>query len=275
MTADKHEYHGTCARAVGEALLFLDNVLTRDLTFTEKESPRDLVSAADIAVHNLICRKLQPSGIPILSEEHAASRAAIPAAQGLRWVLDPVDGTTNFAARIPLFGVSLGLMEGLTFCAGAFGMPATRELFYTVNADASYLNDARLRPERRTLATSLVGACFSSRGRNSQECRDREFRVFGMANDRSRGCVRLGSAGVTICYTAAGKLGAAYAVHSWIWDVAAALAIAQAAGCRVLVAADDGQPSVSCIVGRGEVVEELKGLLQDVLGFTTWTESEA
>jgi fructose-1,6-bisphosphatase/inositol monophosphatase family enzyme len=153
-------------------------------------------------------------------------------------------------------------------------MPATRELFYTVTADASYMNEARLRPEPRTLATSLVGACFSSRGRNSQECRDREFRMFGMANDRSRGCVRLGSAGVTICYAAAGKLGAAYAVHGWIWDLAAAIAIAQAAGCRVLVAADVGQPSISCIVGRGDVVDELRRLLQDVVGVTSWTEPD-
>ena len=265
-------YHGICARAVGQALLFLETVSSRDLTFSEKESPRDLVSAADLAIHNLICQELASSGIPVISEESVASHIAVTGARELRWLLDPIDGTTNFSARIPLYGISLGLMHGEAFDAGAFGMPATRELFYTVSSDASYLNDARLRPDGRSMVGSLVGACFSSRGNSTPQSRASEFRVFGTINDRSRGCVRLGSAGVSICYTAAGKLGAAYGIAGKIWDVAAALSIAKAAGCRIMTGPAQDPLAISYVVGHGEVVTEIHSILQDELGITSWRE---
>jgi myo-inositol-1(or 4)-monophosphatase len=265
-------HHGTCARTVAKALLFMETMSSRELTFTEKESPRDLVSAADMAVHNLMCEELEPTGIPVVSEENAASHmlAAQPMAQC--WLLDPIDGTANFSARIPLYGVSLALMNGNAFMAGTFGMPATRELFYTVGPEASYLNDARLRPIRKTLATSLVGGCFSSRAKSTQQSRNDEFRLFGMINDRSRGCVRLGSAGVSICYTAAGKLGATYGIAGKVWDVAAALAIAQAAGCRILTAATPDPLATSYVVGQGDVVSEIRAVMRDELGITSWRE---
>lgn len=267
--------HGTCATAVGKALLFLETVSSRDLTFIEKESPRDLVSAADLAVHNLISQELKTSGIPLISEESVASHVATEGAYGLRWLLDPIDGTTNFAARIPLYGVSLGLMDGEAFRAGAFGMPATRELFYTVTPDASYLNDARLRREGRSMVGSLVGASFSSRGNTTAQSRASEFRVFGIINDRSRGCVRLGSAGVSICYTAAGKLGATYGIAGKVWDVAAALAIAQAAGCSIITAPSQDPLTISYVVGHGAVVQEIRAILESEIGITSWREVEA
>lgn len=268
-------HHGTCARAVGQALLFLETVSSHDLTFAEKESPRDLVSAADVAVHNLICQELTASEIPIISEESVASHPAITGAHRLRWLLDPIDGTTNFASRIPLYGVSLGLMDGKAFQAGAFGMPATRQLFYTVTPDTSYLNDARLRRETRSMAGSLVGACFSSRGSGTAQSRDSEFRVFGVINDRSRGCVRLGAAGVSVCYTAAGKLGATYGIAGKMWDVAAALAIARAAGCRIITAPAQDPLTISYVVGHGAVVQEIRAILESEIGITSWEEVEA
>jgi myo-inositol-1(or 4)-monophosphatase len=269
---NSHIYHGTCTQAVGKALLFLESISSRELTFTEKESPRDLVSAADMAVHNMMCHELAPTGIPLFSEENAASHAPASDSTAKRWILDPIDGTTNFAARIPLYGISLGFMEGETFIAGAFGMPATRELFYTVSHDASYLNDARLRSDHKTLAHSLVGACFSARAGTTQQAREKEFLAFGMVNDRSRGCVRLGSAGVSICYTAAGKLGAAYGIACRIWDVAAALAVAQAAGCRILTAQTADALAISFIVGHGDAASEIRTILREVVGVNSWQE---
>lgn len=266
------DYHGTCARAVGQALLFLETVSSRDLAFTEKESPRDLVSAADLAIHNLISQELEATGIPVVSEESAAAKADLIAGAGSRWLLDPIDGTTNFAARIPLYGVALGLMRGDAFDAGAFGMPATRELFYTVSPEASYLNDARLRSDARSLGGSLVGACFSSRGTFTAQAREAEFRVFGIINDRSRGCVRLGSASVSICYTAAGKLGATFGIAGRLWDVAAALAIARAAGCSIITSPTQDPLAISYVVGHGSVVHEIRSVIEGEMGITSWRE---
>jgi myo-inositol-1(or 4)-monophosphatase len=266
------EHHGTCARTVGKALLFLETVSSRDLTFTEKESPRDLVSRADLAIHNLIAQELDPYGVPVVSEENVSSHAAQGSCVGLRWLLDPIDGTTNFANRIPFYGISLGLMQGAAFVGGAFGMPMSRELFYTVSEDASYLNDARLRACPTILAASLVGACFSSRASSATWPREAEFRAFGLINDRSRGCVRLGSAAASICYAAAGKLGASYGINSKLWDVAAALAIARAGDCQVLVAQAADPLALSFVVGHGKVVAEIQSTLQAELGITSWTQ---
>ena len=264
------EHHGTCARTVGKALLFLETVSSRDLTFTEKESPRDLVSRADLAIHNLIGQELEPYGVPVVSEENVSSHAAQGSCVGLRWLLDPIDGTTNFANRIPFYGVSLGLMQGAAFVGGAFGMPMSRELFYTVSEDASYLNDARLRACPTTLAASLVGACFSSRASSATWPREAEFRAFGLINDRSRGCVRLGSAAASICYAAAGKLGASYGINCKLWDVAGALAVARAANCQVLTASANDPLAINFIVGHGDGVVTIQTILKGELGMNGW-----
>jgi len=266
------DHHGTCARAVGQALLFLETVSSRDLAFAEKETPRDLVSAADLSIHNLISKELEATGIPVISEESFVPKSDEIAGEGLRWLLDPIDGTTNFAARIPLYGVALGLMRGSAFDAGAFGMPATRELFYTASLDASYLNDSRLRSDPRTLGGSLIGACFSSRGAFTGQMRENEFRVFGVLNDRSRGCVRLGSAGVSICYTAAGKLGATFGIAGRIWDVAAAFAIARAAGCGIMTSPTHDPLALTYVVGHGSVVHAIRSVIEAELGITSWRE---
>lgn len=268
MTGSNH--HGTCARAVGRSLVFLETVSSRDLTFEEKESPRDLVSGADIAIHNLISQALEPSGIPVMSEENVESYSGQASGAGLRWLLDPIDGTANYAAHIPFYGVSLGLMRGQAFVAGAVGMPATRELFYTAADDASYLNDTRLRPAPSALAASLVNVSFSSRAGCAAGAREAEFRAFGLINDRSRGCVRLGSAAASICYAAAGKVGASYGINCKLWDVAAALAVARAANCHVLTATASDPLALSFIVGHGDIVGGIQSILQCELGMTEW-----
>lgn len=265
------DYHGTCARTVAKALLFLETVSQRDLAFTEKESPRDLVSRADLAIHNLISHELEPYGVPVVSEENDSQREMV-SHPGPYWLLDPIDGTTNFAHRIPFYGVSLGLMDRSSFVGGAFGMPMSRELFYTASEDASYLNDKRLRPCPTSLAASLVGACFSSRASGGTWPREAEFRAFGLINDRSRGCVRLGSAAASICYAAAGKLGASYGISIKLWDVAAALAIARAGDCQVLISQSADPLALSFVVGHGKVVAEIHSVLQDELAIVSWTQ---
>jgi len=151
-------------------------------------------------------------------------------------------------------------------------MPATLELFYTVSPEASYLNDARLRSDTRSLESSLVGACFSSGVTFAAQAREAEFRVFGIINDRSRGCVRLGSASVSICYTAAGKLGATFGIAGRIWDVAAALAIARAAGCRIMTSLSQDPLALSYVVGNGSVVHEIRSVIEAEMGITSWRE---
>jgi myo-inositol-1(or 4)-monophosphatase len=269
----KQGYHGICARVVSEALLLLEAMSSRQLTFSEKESPRDVVSSADIALHNFICRELAKVGGRVLSEESVAGTQIAPSSNEFEWVVDPIDGTANYVSGIPFFGVSVGLVAGGMFKAGAFGIPATSELFYTAADDASYRNDVRLKASERSLDDSLVGASFSSRGAPGPWSREDEFRVFQQINDSSRGCLRLGSAGASLCYAASGKLGAAYGVSVKIWDVAAALAVASAAGCRVRVAPSANPLALHCIVGNGESADQVEAILAKTLKIETWRNS--
>lgn len=267
----KQGYHGICARVVSEALLLLEAMSSRQLTFSEKESPRDVVSSADIALHNFICQELAKVGGRVLSEESIAGAQVAPSSTEDEWVVDPIDGTANYVSGVPFYGVSVGLIAGGCFKAGAFGMPATSELFYTAADDASYRNDVRLKAAERSLANSLVGASFSSRSAPGTWSREDEFRVFQRINDSSRGCLRLGSAGASLCYAASGKLGAAYGVSVKLWDVAAALAVASAAGCRVRIAPAANPLFIHCIVGNGSVADEIEAILAKTLKISGWS----
>jgi myo-inositol-1(or 4)-monophosphatase len=266
---NKHDCHGICARVVGEALLLLEAMSSRQLTFTEKESPRDLVSTADMALHNFICQELGKAGGRVLSEESVSPQTSSRSNED-QWVVDPIDGTANYVSGIPFYGVSVGLMAGGQFKAGAFCMPATGELFYTATDDSSYRNDVRLKAAERELAACLVGASFSSRRNSGSWGREDEFHIFQQINDCSRGCLRLGSAGASFCYAASGKLGAAYGVSVKIWDVAAALAVATAAGCRIRIASAADPFSVHCVVGKGSAVDEIEAFLAGTLKISGW-----
>ena len=115
-------------------------------------------------------------------------------------------------------------------------------------------------------------ACFSSRTGGAAGAREAEFRAFGLINDRSRGCVRLGSAATSICYAAAGKVGASYGINCKLWDVAAALAVARAANCKVLTTTASAPLALSFVVGHGDVVGEIQSILQGELGINEWTQ---
>ena len=268
-----YDSHGKCARAVARAILLLESITTSGLSLEKKETPRDLVSNVDFAIHHLLLRELGGSGIPVVSEEAQESEARMERSGGPNWVVDPIDGTTNFVSGIPFFGISVGLVEGSKFLAGAFGMPATREIYYTISSAAAYCNEFRLKTPEAVLAQSLVGAAFSSGSCVGPEAREEEFRVFGEMNDHSRGCLRLGSAGANICYAARGKLGAAYGLFVQRWDVAASLAIAKAAGSNVLLVESGSFGRLHYIVGKGPILAEIKLKLGLLVQPSAWGEA--
>lgn len=265
--------HGKCARAVAKAILLLETITTRGLVLEKKQTPRDLVSNVDFAIHHLLRRELAGSGIPVVSEEAQDAEARTERSDGPNWVVDPVDGTTNFVSGIPFFGISVGLVQGSRFLAGAFGMPATREIFYTISPTAAYCNETRLKTPEAVFGQSLVGAAFSSGSCVGPIAREEEFRVFGDINEHSRGCLRLGSAGASICYAARGKLGAAYGFYVQRWDVAASLAIAKAAGSDVLVVELGSSGRLHYIVGKGPILGDMKLKMGRLVQPSAWGEA--
>jgi myo-inositol-1(or 4)-monophosphatase len=246
--------------AIGSALEFFDNNIKDVGAFSKKESNRDLVTQWDVLIEELIIRKLLETKIPIIGEETAINTEYNTKA----WIIDPIDGTTNFISGNPFYGISVGLIENGNFTLGAFGMPKTKELFYILN-NAAYYNQKKiefLAPSN--MENSLISCSFSSESLNIEsELREKEFITFGRINDLSRGCLRTGSAATNICYTMIGKFQATYGINAKIWDIAGALAIAQKSGCHIQMQKSEVKDCYNYIVGSESVVDEIASKLSN------------
>ncbi len=130
---------------------------------------------------------------------------------------------------------------------GAVSLPVLKELYFTYRQQ-SFLNGRVLNVMDTHLGGSLVVANFSGMAGNSLQ-RTKQYELFGDINDSSRGCLRLGSASSSICFAAAGKVQVVYGLENEIWDVAAGLAIAAYAGCKVYFYRKIGCTKVDYIVG--------------------------
>jgi len=236
-----------------------------------EKGPRDLVSQADLAAQEAIrdCILKSFPGHDFLSEEDAADRKS----QGLqpieerrsdyRWIVDPLDGTTNYVHHMPGYAVSIALQRGTQIELGVIYDPLTKETFVAERGKGATLNGRALKTSGCTaLDKALVAVSFSAHvDRDSLEIR--RFVEVLLASQSVR---RLGSAALNLCYVAAGRLDAYFATSVSIWDVAAGLLIAEEAGAKI--SALDGS---AIDLDRPELIaaastELLSGLVQTVSG---------
>jgi myo-inositol-1(or 4)-monophosphatase len=229
------------------------------LNVRTKESARDVVTAADLAVQRHVFEVLAASKYGAVGEEDIGQKAAPSSADAPVWMVDPIDGTANYVAGLGLYATSVGLCRGIEFLLGAVCVPTERELFCTLGQNRALLNGKTITHEHRAPDASLVAASFSSAA-GQPGARQAQYNVFGAINDRTRGCLRLGSAAVNICFTAAGRLQAAYGTQAPLWDVAGALAVAIRAGCRCVVAPSAAPGRVDYAVGSRDTVEMIREL---------------
>jgi len=234
------------------------------LEIQTKQSARDIATAVDLEIEQTLIDILATSPYPIVGEESAADGSFM---DGPTWVLDPIDGTANFVHGLDYYAISAGLCHGLDFLTGAVYLPRLRQL-YSVSEGTAYLNETPIRHEHQPFSRSLVAAGFSNYAHDPSH-RTRQYEVFGAVNDQSRGCLRLGSTAVNICFAAAGRVQGAYGLQAKIWDAAGALAVAIAAGCKVLVAPCGDRHSIDYIVGSRDTVDIIhrlcvsKGLMDE------------
>lgn len=190
----------------------------------------DIVTDADRASEALIAsaiRERYPDH-RLLAEEGAtgAGQGASP----YRWVVDPLDGTTNFAHRYPHFAVSIGLERDGELLAGAVYDPMRDELFEARRGGGARLNGEPIRvTDRSELISSLLASGFPY-DLNARQVSNRLWQRF---NDRSRGVRRAGAAALDIAYVAAGRLDGYWERPVMPWDKAASCLIAMEAGAVV------------------------------------------
>jgi myo-inositol-1(or 4)-monophosphatase len=231
MFQPKHlnRYAAAAARAAVAAGSLLARRAGRPRSVTTKRSAIDLVTEVDRAAERLILKMLQRAdpSFGFLGEEQGERGGGA----ATRWVVDPIDGTTNFVHGLPIFGVSIGLEHRGAMVAGVIYDPMRRELFSATKGGGTFCNGRRIRVSTtRLLARSLLSTGFSTNFLTHNEPYLSWFRTL---QRRSHGVRRIGSTVWCLTAVAAGRLEGFYERDLWPWDIAAGLLIVQEAGGRV------------------------------------------
>lgn len=147
------------------------------------------------------------------------------------WLVDPLDGTVNYAHGVPIFSVSIAYLENGLAQIGAVYDPMQDECFSAERGQGAYLNDLPIRPATAdTLEKSLLVTGFPYETHTIQDNNLKEYARFALL---SQGVRRLGSAALDLCYTAAGRFDGYWELFLKPWDVAAGTLIAEEAGATV------------------------------------------
>jgi myo-inositol-1(or 4)-monophosphatase len=206
--------------------------LKRDFGEVEKlqvslKGPANFVSAADRRAEEILHEELMKArpGYGFLGEEGGAREGAD---KTHRWIVDPLDGTSNFLHGIPQFAIAIALERESTIVAGLIYNPANDELFTAERGKGAFLNDHRLRvAERRRLIDAVVACGLPHHGRGDLEKFRREFAA---VQDKVAGLRRFGSAALDLAWVAAGRFDAFWERDLSPWDMAAGLLIVREAG---------------------------------------------
>jgi len=200
-----------------------------------EKGPKDLVSEADLAAQEAI-RTVILKAFPehdFLSEEDAADRRASglnPLGErrsAYRWIVDPLDGTTNYVHHLPGYAVSIALEHDGELLVGVVFDPLNRDCFVAERGKGATLNGRRLTTSNcQMLEKALIAVSFSPHvSRESPEIK--RFVEILLASQSIR---RMGSAALNLSYVAAGRLDGYLATSVSIWDVAAGLLLVNEAG---------------------------------------------
>lgn len=194
----------------------------------ETKGTNDFVSYVDRGAERVVLEGLEGL-LPeagVISEEGAGS----PREGGLNWIVDPLDGTTNFIHGMPPYAVSIGLARGEELLLGVVVEVTQREVFSGALGCGATLNGRQIKASGcEKVADALVATGFPYREYDRME-QFMETLDFFMRS--SHGMRRLGSAATDLVYLACGRVDAFYEYGLHAWDVAAGLVIAQEAGCR-------------------------------------------
>jgi myo-inositol-1(or 4)-monophosphatase len=193
-----------------------------------KSSPTDVVTAADRAVEELLVQRISAARPEdgLLGEEGAGSAGT----SGIRWVIDPIDGTVNYLYGIPQWAVSIGVEDGSGTFVGVVFDPSKDELWQAVRGGGAVLNDVPVHCSSVTsLAAALVGTGFGYDERR----RAAQARLLPTLLPIVRDIRRLGAGSLDLCSVAAGRLDAYFEQGLSPWDLSAGGLIAAEAGAVV------------------------------------------
>ena len=223
----------------------------------------DIVTEADIASEQLILDVLQQNlpGIKILSEESFSSYSNIP--DEPVWIIDPLDGTTNFAHNFPWFSVSIAFHDKNKSQVGVIYCPMQNELFCATSNGGAWLNDQRIKvSEVGLLQNALIATGFPY---DVQERPDNIVAMLKTVLTHSQGVRRPGAATMDLAYLACGRLDAFWEVGLKPWDTAAGyLLVEEAGGTLSNFTGDPFSPFIPELLASNSLLhKDLIGLLRE------------
>ncbi len=182
----------------------------------------------------------------------------------LAWIVDPLDGTTNFLYGIPMYSISVALAINGECALGVVHAIPQDETFYAWNGSGAYLNDEKISINKHTtLRDALVGTGFSYDRKNRT---GRPYQTIKTLIGKCRGMRRMGSAAMDLAFVACGRLDIYYESNLNAWDVAAGGKIVQEAG-GIVTDFDLGKGWMSgetIIAGNHDIHRELHALISSV-----------
>ncbi len=228
-----------------------------------KKGRNDLVTEVDEEAQRIIIRVLEETfpEYDVLAEEDDKGEGTIEA-EDYRWIVDPIDGTTNFTHGVPPYAVSIGLQHHHEVVVGVILDVSRDELFTAVRGHGLRVNGyARSVSPTASLAESLITTGFPYR---SIDHLDVYLQVLSDFMTQSRGVRRPGSAAVDLAYVAAGRFEGFFETGLKSWDIAAGLLLVEEAGGRVTDYRDRGNPlfEEQVLATNGRIHGEMLSLLE-------------
>lgn len=221
----------------------------------EVKGIRDTVSYVDKESERRLVEALRPviDGAGFITEENTdSSRGEV-----YNWVIDPLDGTTNFVHKIPVFSISIALLQNNELVIGVVYEINQDECFSAWKDGGAYLNGERIRvTDNRLFSESLIGTGLPFR---DFEKLDSYIEVLKIIMQKTRGIRRIGSAAVDLAYTACGRFDAFFEQYLMDYDMAAGILIVREAGGKVYDF-EGGQNMLSkgnIVAGNPHLSEEL------------------
>ena len=213
--------------ALAAGRLILQNTHRLDRLKVYTKNPNDFVSEVDLMSDNIIIEEIQ-NAYPqhaILSEEQGLSG---PEDAAYCWVIDPLDGTTNFLHGFPFFAVSIALLYKKKPVVGVIFDPSHNELFCAMDGQGATLNQRKIRvSDKKELATALIGTGIPYKHNQSI---DDYLAVLHTLISGTSSIRRAGAASLDLAYVAAGRFDGFWEFGLNIWDIAAGAVIVQEAG---------------------------------------------
>ena len=245
------------ARAAGNHIM--RNLERIEQLKVDRKSRNDFVSDVDRGaeaeiVH--IIRKAHPDHA-ILAEEGGPSGE-----HEFKWIIDPLDGTTNFLHRFPHFAVSIGVQQKDKMLLGVIYAPCTNDLYVAIRGSGAVLNSRKMRVSKTlNLDDALVGTGVPIR---SGVILDKYIPQLKVIVDKTAGVRRAGAAALDLAYVACGRLDAFWELGLQPWDMAAGLLMVEEAGGVVseLYGADDAMKTGNVLAANPKIHEQLSPLLK-------------